>query len=438
MPPRRAPPPTSQRRGDDLPPERRLLGRDGLRSDHSGQIKRRSVFGRSLDEAREKLDELRASCQRHRRPRTAGRPSPEFLDHWLARDQGRPSGRPLSGLRVRGPTAHRAGARSATNREAHRRRRPAADRRMSREVPVLRQPLRPASAGGEAVLLGRTVLRATPSKRQIQFIHAVLRNALGQRRTRRSWSPATWPSSCRSRRRATASARACRSRTRPSCSRKPRRPGSTRCTSLRRRWGCGGESCSASGGRTSTSTRHAHRGADRPAGRRPVGRRRHEVRGVGGDRAAAADHPTGAARASRPPQQERAELGEIWQDHGLVFPTGVGTPMEPRSLNRHFDGSATAPVCRPFGCTTFGIRWSRCCWNSGPSARGAGDRPPRRLDVTLTSTPTPTSTPCARRWTASTGRRVSARCYTAATCAARAETRPDHPFQVRPGRGGGI
>ncbi len=37
-------------------------------------------------------------------------------------------------------------------------------------------------------------------------------------------------------------------------------------------------------------------------------------------------------------QQERAEMGEIWQDHGLVFPTGVGTPMEPRSLNRHFDG----------------------------------------------------------------------------------------------------
>jgi hypothetical protein len=25
----------------------------------------------------------------------------------------------------------------------------------------------------------------------------------------------------------------------------------------------------------------------------------------------------------------------------VVFPTGVGTPMEPRSLNRHFDGTRT-------------------------------------------------------------------------------------------------
>jgi integrase len=38
---------------------------------------------------------------------------------------------------------------------------------------------------------------------------------------------------------------------------------------------------------------------------------------------------------------ERAEAGEIWQEHGLVFPTSVGTPIEPRSLNRHFDGIRT-------------------------------------------------------------------------------------------------
>jgi len=38
---------------------------------------------------------------------------------------------------------------------------------------------------------------------------------------------------------------------------------------------------------------------------------------------------------------EREEAAEIWQDHGLVFPTSVGTPMEPRSLNRHFDGIRT-------------------------------------------------------------------------------------------------
>jgi integrase len=38
---------------------------------------------------------------------------------------------------------------------------------------------------------------------------------------------------------------------------------------------------------------------------------------------------------------ERVQAAEIWQDHGLVFPTSVGTPMEPRSLNRHFDGIRT-------------------------------------------------------------------------------------------------
>jgi integrase len=36
-------------------------------------------------------------------------------------------------------------------------------------------------------------------------------------------------------------------------------------------------------------------------------------------------------------EKERVDAGEIWHDHGLVFPTSVGTPMEPRSLNRHFD-----------------------------------------------------------------------------------------------------
>ncbi|MEV4534661.1 tyrosine-type recombinase/integrase [Asanoa sp. NPDC049518] len=35
-------------------------------------------------------------------------------------------------------------------------------------------------------------------------------------------------------------------------------------------------------------------------------------------------------------QRERERLREIWQDHGLVFPSELGTPMEPRNLNRHF------------------------------------------------------------------------------------------------------
>lgn len=33
---------------------------------------------------------------------------------------------------------------------------------------------------------------------------------------------------------------------------------------------------------------------------------------------------------------ERKRLVAVWQEHGLVFPSGLGTPMEPRNLNRHF------------------------------------------------------------------------------------------------------
>jgi integrase len=40
--------------------------------------------------------------------------------------------------------------------------------------------------------------------------------------------------------------------------------------------------------------------------------------------------------------KERIDAREdVWQEHGLVFPTSVGTPIEPRSLNRHFDGIRT-------------------------------------------------------------------------------------------------
>lgn len=37
----------------------------------------------------------------------------------------------------------------------------------------------------------------------------------------------------------------------------------------------------------------------------------------------------------------RVDAGECWAEHGLVFPTSVGTPIEPRSLNRHFHGIRT-------------------------------------------------------------------------------------------------
>lgn len=34
--------------------------------------------------------------------------------------------------------------------------------------------------------------------------------------------------------------------------------------------------------------------------------------------------------------EERASIGSEWQEHGLVFPSQVGTPISPRNLQRHF------------------------------------------------------------------------------------------------------
>ena len=34
--------------------------------------------------------------------------------------------------------------------------------------------------------------------------------------------------------------------------------------------------------------------------------------------------------------QERLAAGEQWQEHGLVFASTAGTPIEPRNLVRHF------------------------------------------------------------------------------------------------------
>ena len=45
-----------------------------------------------------------------------------------------------------------------------------------------------------------------------------------------------------------------------------------------------------------------------------------------------------ALRAHRAAQNaERIGAGLAWHDFGLVFTTSIGTPIEPRNLNRSFD-----------------------------------------------------------------------------------------------------
>lgn len=57
---------------------------------------------------------------------------------------------------------------------------------------------------------------------------------------------------------------------------------------------------------------------------------------------------------------ERRELGDAWQDYGLVFPSSIGTPIELRNVNRRWDElrkKAGLPWLRlhdlRHGCATF-------------------------------------------------------------------------------------
>jgi integrase len=43
--------------------------------------------------------------------------------------------------------------------------------------------------------------------------------------------------------------------------------------------------------------------------------------------------------------EERMERGALWQDHGLVFPSGVGTPLLGGDLNRTFKARFPG-ICR--------------------------------------------------------------------------------------------
>lgn len=46
-----------------------------------------------------------------------------------------------------------------------------------------------------------------------------------------------------------------------------------------------------------------------------------------------------ALRAHKKRQMiERSEKVEVWQEHGLVCASAIGTPLEPRNFNRHFEG----------------------------------------------------------------------------------------------------
>ena len=143
-----------------------------------GVRKRRPVYGNSFDEVREKLDKLKGDSangvllpDRHVLVR-------DYLNYWLQEvvaqkrlttRRGYESAVRLHLIPVLG---------TIRLEQADRCRRPPPGRRAPAQVPVLRQRLRPEpTAGRQCCSAGRCCGR-TPSTRQIQFVHAVLRNAL--------------------------------------------------------------------------------------------------------------------------------------------------------------------------------------------------------------------------------------------------------------------
>ena len=64
-------------------------------------------------------------------------------------------------------------------------------------------------------------------------------------------------------------------------------------------------------------------------------------------------------------QQETDRLAagvEFWEDWGLVFTTGFGTPLSPRMTTGASNGWSAPPAFAMFGCTICGTPLLRSCW----------------------------------------------------------------------------
>jgi integrase len=58
--------------------------------------------------------------------------------------------------------------------------------------------------------------------------------------------------------------------------------------------------------------------------------------------------------------KERLAAG-LWEDHGLVFASTIGTPMEPRNVNRRFEELRKSASLEWLRRTTCGTRSRRSC-----------------------------------------------------------------------------
>jgi integrase len=307
----------------------------------TGGRKRRWVYGRSADEVRSKLDRLRGNS-------ASGRPVPdkamtlgEYLARWLAEV-----------AETKRPTTHR-GYESAVRLHivpvlGRKRLDRLAGADVRELIAVCRSRClccangydRHRKAAGQCCSAGRCC-RRTPSKRQIQFIHAVLRNALSSAEreelvTRNVAKLVQIPS--------------------------PRyKVGKGLQVADVKRILAEAKKTRLYGLYVVAATLGLRRGEllglrwedlDLVKGTLTVAQTVQRVAGrlvVDETKSEASDATVPLPRITRRDllehrdrqEKERIDAGEVWSEHGLVFPTSVGTPMEPRSLNRHFDGVRT-------------------------------------------------------------------------------------------------
>lgn len=62
---------------------------------------------------------------------------------------------------------------------------------------------------------------------------------------------------------------------------------------------------------------------------------------------------------------ERLALGAAWADTGLVFTSGLGTPLEPRNVNRRWDELRVRAGLEWLRCTISGMAVPPSCWRRG-------------------------------------------------------------------------
>jgi integrase len=111
--------------------------------------------------------------------------------------------------------------------------------------------------------------------------------------------------------------------------------------------------------------------------------------------------------------EERLAAAEAWQEHGLVFTTEIGTPLEPRNVLRRFESSRSGPASRASICTHCDTR--RPAFSSRPARTRRSSRSiwaTRRMPSLRTSTATSVRPSSARRPTGSTTRSGGDRCCT--------------------------